>query len=126
LPGGTTPTTTNGVATASPGTTNASAATTAPTAAADNSVAQSSAAATPEKTGQYLLQAGAFRNNVQADDLKARIAMIGLVGHVETVQTPSGEMHRVRLGPYATASELNAAKQKLNSNGMQPVAVRVK
>jgi len=80
----------------------------------------------PERSGQYLLQAGAFRNNAQADDLKARIAMLGLIGHVETVQTPSGEMHRVRLGPYATASELNAAKQKLSSNGMQPVAVRVK
>lgn len=86
----------------------------------------SATAAASEKSGQYLLQAGAFRNNAQADDLKARIAMLGLIGHVETVQTPAGEMHRVRLGPYATASELNAAKQKLSSNGMQPVAVRVK
>jgi cell division protein FtsN len=78
------------------------------------------------KSGQYLLQAGAFRNNEQADDLKARIAMLGLVGHVETVQTPSGEMHRVRLGPYATASELEAAKQKLSGGGLQALAVRVK
>lgn len=88
--------------------------------------AVANAAPPPEKSGQFLLQAGAFKNGAQADDLKARIAMMGLVGHVETVQTPSGEMHRVRLGPYATASELNAAKQKLSSNGMQPVAVRVK
>jgi len=78
------------------------------------------------KSGQYLLQAGAFRNNQQADDLKARIAMLGLVGRVETVQTPAGEMHRVRLGPYATASELEAAKQKLGSGGVQAMAVRVK
>lgn len=78
------------------------------------------------KSGQYLLQAGAFRNNQQADDLKARIAMLGLVGRVETVQTPAGEMHRVRLGPYATASELEAAKQKLSGGGVQAMAVRVK
>jgi cell division protein FtsN len=83
------------------------------------------AAAAP-KTGQYLLQAGAFRNGEQADDLKARIAMLGLVGRVEVVQTPAGEMHRVRLGPYATASELEDAKQKLGSGGLPAVAIRVK
>ncbi|MBS0456678.1 MAG: SPOR domain-containing protein [Proteobacteria bacterium] len=78
------------------------------------------------KSGQYLLQAGAFRNTKQADDLKARIAMLGLIGRVETVQTPAGEMHRVRLGPYTTASELEAAKQKLSGSGLPAVAIRVK
>ena len=78
------------------------------------------------KAGQYLLQAGAFRGGEQADDLKARIAMLGLVGRVEIVQTPAGTMHRVRLGPYATASELEQAKQKLGSGGLPAVAIRVK
>lgn len=78
------------------------------------------------KSGQYLLQAGAFRSTRQADDLKARIAMLGLVGRVETVQTPAGEMHRVRLGPYTTASELEAAKEKLGGSGLPAVAIRVK
>ncbi|MBS0211753.1 MAG: SPOR domain-containing protein [Proteobacteria bacterium] len=78
------------------------------------------------KSGQYLLQAGAFKNTQQADDLKARIAMLGLVGRVETVETPAGTMHRVRLGPYATASELEAAKQKLSGGGLPAVAIRVK
>jgi cell division septation protein DedD len=52
--------------------------------------------------------------------------MLGLIGHVETVQTPAGEMHRVRLGPYATASELEQAKQKLGGGGVPAVAIRVK
>jgi cell division protein FtsN len=85
--------------------------------------------ATPDiapREGQYLLQAGAFRNGAQADDLKARIALLGLVGRVEVVQTPAGEMHRVRLGPYATASELELAKQKLGNGGISAVAIRVK
>lgn len=72
------------------------------------------------------MQAGAFRNDKQADDLKARIAMLGLIGRVEVVQTPAGEMHRVRLGPYATASELEQAKQKLAGGGLPAVAIRVK
>ncbi len=97
----------------------------ASTAAVATTPASATAAAAP-KSGQYLLQAGAFRNDKQADDLKARIAMLGLVGRVEVVQTPAGEMHRVRLGPYATASELENAKQKLGSGGLPAVAIRVK
>ncbi len=88
-----------------------------------NATAPNDAAAS---AGQYLLQAGAFRNGAQADDLKARIALLGLVGRVEVVATPAGEMHRVRLGPYATASELEQAKQKLGGGGIEAVAIRVK
>jgi len=91
-----------------------------------STAATSATTATEPKPGQYLLQAGAFRNGEQADDLKARIAMLGLVGRVEVVQTPAGAMHRVRLGPYATASELEQAKQKLSGGGLPAVAIRVK
>jgi cell division protein FtsN len=94
-----------------------------PTSPDANAAVPSVAAAS---AGQYLLQAGAFRNGAQADDLKARIALLGLVGRVEIVQTPAGEMHRVRLGPYATASELEQAKQKLGGGGISAVAIRVK
>ena len=83
-------------------------------------------AGTAASSGRYLLQAGAFRNAAEADNLKARIALLGLVGRVEIVQTPNGPMHRVRLGPYATASELEQAKQKLGSGGLPAVAIRVK
>ena len=101
----------------------------APTGAIANPPTSPDANATttnPAADGQYLLQAGAFRNGAQADDLKARIALLGLVGRVEVVQTPAGEMHRVRLGPYATASELEQAKQVLSSGGIEAVAIRVK
>jgi cell division protein FtsN len=100
-------------------------ATSATTATGSSSTAIATSASSPQ-SGQYLLQAGAFRNGEQADDLKARIAMLGLVGRVEVVQTPAGAMHRVRLGPYATASELEQAKQKLSGGGLPAVAIRVK
>jgi cell division protein FtsN len=116
-----------------PGATNPNADATTPPVAVTNPPTSSdatpsapSAQATTTHGGQYLLQAGAFRNGAQADDLKARIAMLGLVGRVEVVQTPTGDMHRVRLGPYATASELEQAKQKLGGGGIAAVAIRVK
>jgi cell division protein FtsN len=97
-----------------------------PTSSNTTTSSTTDAQATATHGGQYLLQAGAFRNGAQADDLKARIAMLGLIGRVEVVQTPAGEMHRVRLGPYATASELEQAKQKLGGGGIAAVAIRVK
>jgi cell division protein FtsN len=107
-----------------------------PTAGAGNSASTPTANASPAAqadtvvaaaaSGRYLLQAGAFRNSAQADDLKARIALLGLVGRVEIVQTPNGPMHRVRLGPYTTASELEQAKQTLGNGGLPAVAIRVK
>ena len=126
VPAGTAPTSSarNPAVQVVPGSTASDATTTASASLPPNSNPNATAPTTAQK--RYLLQAGAFRNSAQADDLKARIALLGLVGRVEIVQTPNGPMHRVRLGPYATASELEQAKQKLGSGGLPAVAIRVK
>lgn len=76
-------------------------------------------------TERYVLQAGAFRDNRDAEALKARVALTGLVARVETAQIDSKPIYRVRLGPYPTARELESAKQQLANNGItQTIAVR--
>jgi cell division protein FtsN len=131
-PSGTAPTTgssptaiqpNSGTDTTNGSTVNAASGTNTTTAATNTNT---SATGTTAQSGRYLLQAGAFRNGAEADNLKARIALLGLVGRVEIVETPNGPMHRVRIGPYATASELEQAKQKLGSGGLPAVAIRVK
>ncbi len=124
---GTTATGASSTSTTDAGSSTATASVTPPASATTaTSTAASDAGSTSSASGRYLLQAGAFRGGAQADDLKARIALLGLVGRVEIVQTANGPMHRVRLGPYATASELESAKQKLGQGGMPAVAIRVK
>ncbi len=74
---------------------------------------------------RYLLQAGAFRDLRDADAVKARIALAGLQARVETANVNGAPVHRVRLGPYASASELEAAKRQLADNGVpDTLAVR--
>lgn len=86
--------------------------------------AQPQTPATPA-TERYVLQAGAFRDARDAEALKARIALSGQVARVETAQVDGKPIHRVRLGPYATARELEAAKKQLADNGIgQTIAVR--
>src|SRR5690606_21189643 len=75
---------------------------------------------------RYILQAGSFASNGDAETLKARIAMLGLVARVESAEIDGRTMHRVRMGPYGTASELAEAKQKLGNGGLEALAIRAR
>jgi cell division protein FtsN len=93
-------------------------------ATASASVADSTGNASDNR---YLLQAGAFRGSDEADALKAQIALTGEVARIESAQINGTTVYRVRMGPYATASALAAAKQALISHGIDGAqAIRVK
>ncbi|WP_028918420.1 SPOR domain-containing protein [Pseudoxanthomonas sp. J35] len=104
----------------------AAAAATAPAAGATPATNTVAAAAAPAKAdgARYILQAGAFGSSGDAEEVKARIAMIGLGARVETGQANGRTVYRVRMGPYATASELAEAKQKLADSGLPAMAIR--
>lgn len=75
---------------------------------------------------RYLLQAGAFQSAAQAEELKARIALLGLSARVEPAAISGKTVHRVRMGPYGTASDLADAKRKLERGGLPAMAIEVK
>ncbi|TZF89960.1 SPOR domain-containing protein [Cognatilysobacter lacus] len=90
--------------------------------------ATATATASPDKAvatdAHYLLQAGAFQASGQAEELKARIALLGLGARVESAQIGGKTVYRVRMGPYGTAGELAEAKRKLAAGGLSAMAVR--
>ena len=97
------------------------------TAQAQAEAAAAADATPPAETAdgvRYLLQAGAFRSAADAEALKARIALTGEVARVESAVIEGGSIHRVRLGPYPNAGSLAAAKQALDSHGIQAMAIR--
>lgn len=75
---------------------------------------------------RYILQAGSFGSSGDAEALKARIALLGLSARVESAEINGKTMHRVRMGPYATASDLAEAKQKLGNGGLPALAIRAR
>lgn len=93
-----------------------------PAAAAKASVASTSAA--PSDNARYILQAGSFGASGDAEAIKAKLAMLGLSARVESAQISGRTVYRVRLGPYGTASELADAKRKLDSNGLNAIAIK--
>ena len=72
----------------------------------------------------YLLQVGAFPNAAAAETQKAKLAMQGFVANVQTVNVDGQTYHRVRLGPFRSATELEATKQKLAAAGIPAIALK--
>ena len=73
----------------------------------------------------YLLQAGAFQSESDAENLKAKIAFAGLEANVRSVNLPDkGTLYRVRLGPYRSVDELNRIKAALSQNGITAAVVK--
>jgi len=73
------------------------------------------------------LQAGAFQSAAEADNLKARLALLGIEASVQsTASGDKGTWYRVRTGPYATVAELNRARDTLKQNGVNTSLIRAR
>jgi cell division protein FtsN len=94
--------------------------------AATTAATPATSSTTNDDGTRYLLQAGAFQASGQAEEMKARIAMLGLSARVESAAINGSTVYRVRMGPYGTASDLADAKRKLAGGGLQAMAIKVK
>jgi cell division protein FtsN len=79
----------------------------------------------PHSGETYWLQAGAFSEEKEADNLKAKIALTGLEAAVRPVEVPNrGKLYRVRLGPYQSLEDANRIKSALSQNGVGAAIIR--
>lgn len=87
--------------------------------------AQKKPAAAGKET--FFLQAGAFQNAPDADNLKARLALLGIEASIQTTTLPDkGVWHRVRVGPYTSVEELNRTRETLKQNGVDTALIKVR
>lgn len=97
----------------------------APAAVTENiQAAPASAVPAPTAGSGYLLQVGAFPDAGDADALKAKLALQGFVANVQTVQVGGQTFHRVRLGPYRSATELESVQNRLAGAGYKAIALK--
>jgi cell division protein FtsN len=75
----------------------------------------------------YFIQAGSFQNPAEADNQKARLAILGFESSVEPANLPDkGTWYRVRMGPYSKLEEINRIRQSLAQNGIEASLVKIK
>jgi len=91
---------------------------------ATNALTEANAKPAPEKV---FLQVGSFQKPSDADNLKAKLALMGLEASVRQAEVPEkGVVHRVLVGPYTTPEEFNAARSQLSQAGLPSSVVRGK
>ncbi len=74
-----------------------------------------------------ILQAGSFSNANDAESLKAKLGLLGIVASVETATIPDkGVWYRVRSGPYKSEADMNQARGFLKQNGVDSTPMRAK
>ncbi len=72
----------------------------------------------------YFLQAGAFREPEDAENAKARLAMMGFEAAISERTSDNGPLYRVRVGPFRQLESMTRARSKLSDNGVDVAVVR--
>jgi cell division protein FtsN len=78
-----------------------------------------------ERPGVYVLQAGSYRNEADADRVRAQLAMQGIDAKVQRVAVDTDVWHRVRIGPITKLDELNRMRKLLQAADVDALVIRV-
>jgi cell division protein FtsN len=78
------------------------------------------------KKDNYFLQVGAFPDETDADNMKAKLALQGFEAVVQTATIPDkGTWHRVRVGPLNDVAQINKIREELTTNGFNTDLIKV-
>jgi cell division protein FtsN len=83
------------------------------------------ATARVERPGVYVLQAGSYRNEADADRVRAQLSMQGIDAKVQRVAVDADVWHRVRIGPITKLDELNKLRKQLQAADVDALVIRV-
>lgn len=72
----------------------------------------------------YFLQAGAFRDMPDAENTRAKLALLGFEATISDRASDAGVLHRVRIGPFGQVESMNKARAKLIDSGIDVAIVR--
>jgi len=70
-----------------------------------------------ESDREYIMQCGSFRTPERAEELKARLALVGFESRV--IESNGGKWHRVVLGPYENKRDAERDRHALRRNNIQ-------
>jgi cell division protein FtsN len=83
------------------------------------------ATARVERPGVYVLQAGSYRNEADADRVRAQLSMQGIDAKVQRVAVDADVWHRVRIGPITRLDDLNRLRKQLQAADVDALVIRV-
>jgi cell division protein FtsN len=78
-----------------------------------------------EKPGAYVLQAGSYHNEADADRVARQLNLQGIDAKVQRVALDTDVWFRVRVGPISDLAQLNKARRQLQSADVDALVIRV-
>ena len=81
----------------------------------------------PNQPSMFVLQVGSFTEFNAADEIKAKLALLGINADIQRVVINGQDIrHRVRIGPYENPDQLQQAKNRLLSNDLDFMLLKLK
>jgi cell division protein FtsN len=102
-----------------------------PTLAGERPPVPTARASQPLSTGAgsdpftYFVQAGAYGRTEDAEQQRAKLAMLGIEARLTEREQAGRTVFRVRVGPFDKKGDADAAKEKLSDAGIDSALVRV-
>jgi cell division protein FtsN len=79
-----------------------------------------------EDRTSYQLQAGAYRQQEDAESMKAKLSLLGYESRILNAQVNGETLYRVRVGPYKQFEDMNKAKNRLSENKVEVTVIKIK
>ncbi len=96
-----------------------------PTAKPGVSKADQEPSPSAEPRGRLWLQVGAYANKQDAENQRARFAILGYEAQIQSADVPDkGTVHRVRVGPYRDPDEAGKVRGDLARQGIEVSVIR--
>lgn len=82
--------------------------------------------ATPAQNENYFLQVGAFQTEQEADNTKAKLALLGMEAVIQTANLDDkGIWHRVRVGPFSNIEQISKYRAELTKSGFNADLIKI-
>ncbi|HET9823013.1 MAG TPA: SPOR domain-containing protein [Burkholderiaceae bacterium] len=73
----------------------------------------------------YFVQVGAYARQEDAEQQRARVALLGMSAKISEREQAGRTVYRVRVGPFERKEQADAAQDKLAGSGVEAALVRV-
>ena len=84
------------------------------------------AAEQPLLKDKYYLQVGSFKDTGDAENLKAKIAMLGMEAYIQSADlSEKGMWHRVRVGPFTKIDTIKKTRSSLLQSGIKANLIKI-
>ena len=73
------------------------------------------------KETHYIMQAGSYKTFKEADQLRSKLASMGIESKVQKAKVGSVNWYRVKMGPYTQTGSINTIRARLRQNGIDVI-----